>query len=245
MDSTDETAKLPRESLRESGRPIRLDGTALGAPSHICAFFNNPDDEYRVLLPFVQDGFERGEKIVHTIDPKRRGEHLERLAAGGIDVATLLQNGRFELRTWSDTHLLDGYFDQQRTLELFERVAKGAKEQGFPLTRFVTHMEWALESKEQITDLLEYEARANEVWERQDGPFNPVICTYDLTKFGGEVVVDVMRTHPMIIIGGILQENPFYVAPEKFLQELRERLGPKQKPTRQYRDASANERAGH
>jgi hypothetical protein len=76
-------------------------------------------------------------------------------------------------------------------------------------------MEWALKNKEQMIDLLEYEARANEIWERQEGPVNPVICTYDLTKFGGEVIVDVMRTHPMIIIGGILQENPFYVPPEK------------------------------
>ncbi len=107
---------------------------------------------------------------------------------------------------------------------------KGAKRQGFPLTRFVTHMEWALKNKERITDLLEYEARTNEVWDRQDGPFNPVICTYDLTKFGADVVVDVMRTHPMIIIGGILQENPFDVPPKQFLQMLRERLRPKQKP---------------
>ncbi len=32
-----------------------------------------------------------------------------------------------------------------------------------------------------------------------------------------------MRTHPMIIIGGLLQENPFFVPPEEFLRELEER----------------------
>ena len=32
-----------------------------------------------------------------------------------------------------------------------------------------------------------------------------------------------MRTHPMIIIGGILQENPFFVPPDAFLRELRAR----------------------
>jgi hypothetical protein len=32
-----------------------------------------------------------------------------------------------------------------------------------------------------------------------------------------------MRTHPMIIIGGILQENPFFVPPDEFLRELRNR----------------------
>ena len=77
-----------------------------------------------------------------------------------------------------------------------------------------------------VDDLLEYEARANGIWLRQDGPVNPVICTYDLTKFGGEVVVDVMRTHPMIIIGGILQANPFFMPPDEFLRELRKRRRP-------------------
>lgn len=46
---------------------------------------------------------------------------------------------------------------------------------------------------------------------------------YDLAKFGGAVVIDIMRTHPIIIIGGILQENPFFVPPDEMLRELRER----------------------
>jgi hypothetical protein len=36
-------------------------------------------------------------------------------------------------------------------------------------------------------------------------------------------VVDIMRTHPMVVIGGVLQENPFFVPPDEFLKELRER----------------------
>ena len=36
-------------------------------------------------------------------------------------------------------------------------------------------------------------------------------------------MIDIMRTHPMVIIGGILQQNPFFVPPEEFLREVRER----------------------
>lgn len=36
-------------------------------------------------------------------------------------------------------------------------------------------------------------------------------------------MIDIMRTHPMIIIGGILQENAFFVPPDEMLRELRER----------------------
>lgn len=35
--------------------------------------------------------------------------------------------------------------------------------------------------------------------------------------------MDIMRTHPMVIVGGVLQENPFYVAPDEFLRELKSR----------------------
>jgi len=35
--------------------------------------------------------------------------------------------------------------------------------------------------------------------------------------------MDILRTHPMAIIGGILQENPYFVPPDEFLAELRER----------------------
>jgi MEDS: MEthanogen/methylotroph, DcmR Sensory domain len=69
-----------------------------------------------------------------------------------------------------------------------------------------------------VEGLLEYEAKANEV------PFtDPVVCRYDLRRFRGDVVVEVMRTHPMVIIGEILQENPFFVPPDRFLRELRAR----------------------
>lgn len=35
--------------------------------------------------------------------------------------------------------------------------------------------------------------------------------------------MDIMRTHPMVIIGGLLQENPFFVPPDEMLAELRGR----------------------
>ncbi len=37
--------------------------------------------------------------------------------------------------------------------------------------------------------------------------------------------MDILRTHPMVVIGGVLQENPFFVPPDEFLRELRARAG--------------------
>ena len=204
-------------------RPIRLSGSALAGRPHICAFFQSEDDEYRVLLPFIKEGLELGEKAVHTVDPGRMDEHRQRLASAGIEVAALQKAGQLELRDWANTHLRGGQFDPQKTLSLFEGVVREAESKGFPLIRFVTHMEWALETKMDADELLEYEAKTNELWLQQIGPVNPIICIYDLRRFRGDIVVDVMRTHPLVIIGGILQANPFFVPPNEFLRELRGR----------------------
>ena len=130
------------------------------------------------------------------------------------------KNGQFELRNWADAYLRDGHFDQNRMLALIQEVLEGGRQQGFPLTRLVAHMEWALEDRPGVDDLVEYETRLNYLLPRYP---DPVICVYDLAKFGGNIVVDIMRTHPMIIIGGLLQENPFFVPPDEYLRQLRER----------------------
>jgi MEDS: MEthanogen/methylotroph, DcmR Sensory domain len=200
--------------------PIRLAGRLLGPGRHICAFFNSHDDEYRVLLPFVKEGLDCGEKAVHIIDPRRRDEHVRRLASVGIDAAVAEQTGQLDLREWADAHLRAGSFDMGRMLELVEGIRETSRMQGFSGIRFITHMEWALEHRPGVDALLEYEARANLV------PFSdPVVCTYDLARFSGDVVVGVIRTHPLVIIGGTLSENPFFVPPDEFLRELRERRG--------------------
>ena len=36
--------------------------------------------------------------------------------------------------------------------------------------------------------------------------------------------MDIMRTHPMVIVGGTLQQNPFFVPPDAMLRELRSRV---------------------
>jgi hypothetical protein len=79
-------------------------------------------------------------------------------------------------------------------------------------------MDWAAAGGSHIDNLVEFESRVNDVWRRHD---DAVIHTYHLTKFGGDTVIDIMPTHPMVIIGGILQENPFFVPPEQFLAEVR------------------------
>jgi hypothetical protein len=151
-------------------QPIRFAGSILDARRHVCAFFHSADEEYRVLLPYIKDGFDRGDKAFHIVDPKLRAEHQRRLESVGIDVASTEKSGQFELRNWEDAYLRDGHFDQERMLALIEEILISGRQQGFPLTRLVAHMEWALEDRPGVDDLVEYETRLNYLLPRYKDP---------------------------------------------------------------------------
>lgn len=156
--------------MNDAELPIRFAGTTLGRHRHVCAFFHSPDEEYTVLLPFIKEGIERGEKAFHITDPQLRDDHKHRLASVGIDVAIAERSGQLEIRNWEDAYLRGGHFDQDAMLALIEEVLTGSAGQGFPLTRLVAHMEWALEDFPGVEDLVEYEARLNYVLPRYKDP---------------------------------------------------------------------------
>jgi MEDS: MEthanogen/methylotroph, DcmR Sensory domain len=199
---------------------LRFAGGILGEHRHVCAFFNSSDEEHRVLRSFITGGFEQGDKAFHLVDPARRDEHLTRLAEAGINVPEAMGSGQLEVRPWEDGPLRGGRFDQDAWLTSFEQVLQSGPAAGYARTRFLAHMEWALVLLPGVEDLIEFETRVNDVVPKYD---DTVLCAYDLAKFGADVVIDALRTHPVVIIGGLLQENPFFVPPDQFLLELRER----------------------
>ena len=208
--------------MRTNEHSVQFAGGALGRERHICAFFNSIDEQHRVLRSFIKEGFDRGEKVFHIVDPEMREAHLKRLAEAGIDVERAMGSGQLEVRVWQDCQFRGDRFDQDAMLALIEEVLQSGAAAGYPLTRFLGQMEWALLDKPGLDDLsfVEFETRVNYVSPKYD---DPLICVYDLSKFSASMMIDVMRTHPVVLIGGVLQENPFFVPPDQLLLELRER----------------------
>jgi hypothetical protein len=195
-------------------------GSIFGRYHLVCAFFYGIDEQHRVLRPFIIDGFERGDKAYHLVDSERQEEHLGRLVEAGINVQEAMGTGQLEVRPWQDGPLHGGHFDQDTWLASFEQILLSGPAAGYAQTRFLSHMEGALVDLPGVDDLIEFETRVNYVVPKYE---NAVICTYDLMKFGARVVMDALRTHPVMIIGGLLQENPFLVPPDQLLLEIRQR----------------------
>jgi hypothetical protein len=198
---------------------LQIAPNALGENRHICAFFNGMDEHYRVLRSFITDGFDQGDKAFHLVDPKRREEHLRRLADTGIDVERAMDSGQLEVHPWQDGPLHGDRFDQDTWLTGFEQVLRSGPASGYAQTRFLAQMEWALVDLPGVDALIEFETQVNYIVPKYD---DSVICAYDLSKFPASTVMYALRTHPVVIIGGLIHENPFYVDPDRFLLEIRE-----------------------
>lgn len=155
---------------RRTELPISFAGGTLDRYRHVCAFFDSFDDELRVLGPFVREGLDRHEKAFHVVDPALRDNYRVRLATTGIAVQSAEERGQFKIATWDEAYLRDGHFDQDRMLALIEEVLQTGRREGFPLTRLVAHMEWALEDRPGVNDLVEYETRLNYVLPRYRDP---------------------------------------------------------------------------
>src|ERR1700752_4604001 len=206
--------------MATSDDSVHCAGGSLGQHRHICAFSNGFDEQHRVLRSFIKEGFERGDKAFHIVDPDLWEDHLGRLAEAGIDVKQTMGSGQLELRRWQDAYLREDRFDQDAMLALLEEVLQSGAAAGYPLTRFVSRVETGLVDKAGVDSWLGYETPGNYVVPKYD---DPVICTYDLSKFSASLIMDMMRTHSVVIIGGVLQENPFFVPPDQLLLELQQR----------------------
>jgi hypothetical protein len=215
--------------MKATAEPIAFAGSTLGRYRHICAFFSSPEEEYETLLPFVRDGIDRGERAYHVLPTQYRPEHLEQLRSAGIDVTAALKSHQLEVASPGEVYLRGGGFSKDAMLATIQAALKTGPKLGFPLTRLIAHAEAVLQDGSKANEWVEYEARLNDVLPSYD---DPVICTYDANLLNGTIAVDILRTHPVAIIGGRLYENPFFLPPAEFLPQIIERSGKSTKPYR-------------
>lgn len=197
-----------------------LAGTSLDPYYHVCAFFGSRDDEYRVLAPFYRETLEWGEKLLHVVDEALAADHERRLEQHNVPACACLRSGQFQVYTWADTYLKDGVFDQEKMLVAVQGVIEGARREGYPRTRIMGNMNWALDGPPGSEQLIEYEVRVNEVLAREK---QPAICVYDLNRLTGAMMMDILRAHPLTLVNGVVHRNVFFTPAEQMLDELRRR----------------------
>src|SRR5688572_30098718 len=105
------------------------------------------------------------------------------------------------MRSWEDANLGGGRFNQQDMLALIEELLTAGKQQGLRTDEAVGQHGVGVRGPSGRPRYCRYETRLNYLLPNYN---DVVVCTYDVTKFSASVVMDVMRTHNQVIVGGVL-----------------------------------------
>ncbi|HVT68365.1 MAG TPA: MEDS domain-containing protein [Trebonia sp.] len=189
-----------------------IDEIGLAPGSHVCAFYRGDRDRDRLLSGYLAAGLSAGDKCICVVDSASTAESLQAFLAR--TVLPEPPEGQLDIYLPETTYLAGGEFTTGDMLTFWTENMAKAEIEGYTFCRMAGEMTWALRNVPGTGYLAGYESELNRL--TASHPVT-VLCLYDLDRFGGETVVNTVKTHPQVLVQGILIDNPYYVAPDEFL----------------------------
>jgi len=163
---------------------------------HICLFFLNPDEQWRMVRPYILAYLNAHVPVLYIEDSVPPSRLLELLRAEGLPLEELIARGFLRMLSPAQTYLLGGSFDAQRMLSFIEAAILEVLAAGYTHILIIGEMTWSLEAGQDAEQLKTYEARLNPIVEKY--PEATIVCQYDLRRFDGPSVLDALLTHPSV-----------------------------------------------
>jgi hypothetical protein len=134
-----------------------------------------------------------------------------------MPVEETVANGQLKVLASEDTYLKDSAFASNRMYDMLEQVLIDAQNGPYGTVRTCGDMEWALKNLPGTDELMEYEARVNLLTPKYECT---LLCVYDINRFSGRAVADVLATHSHVILNGKIHKNQHFVDPVEMLKSL-------------------------
>ncbi|MBI4806757.1 MAG: MEDS domain-containing protein [Desulfovibrio sp.] len=185
---------------------------------HICQIFSEDNERQDALLQFILSGLQAGERV-SCFSEKATEEALdEYLSNFGISYSKVRESGSLTLSGTRQVYYQDDRFDPERMLGLLRTFYEDATGTGYRAARVIGEMTPEVQHLPGGSRLLEYESRVSMLLRQY-----PVtaVCQYDARSFDGATIMDVLKVHPYMIVRNSVVHNPFFIAPEQYLQSER------------------------
>jgi hypothetical protein len=187
-------------------------GLEVRVGDHICAFYRGEERD-DILVPFLEAGLRTGDKCICVLDTARP-ESLPALL-DDPQVQERLERRQLELVDFESSYLASGRFIPDRMLEFWERNVQSALEGGeYRMVRSAGETHWALGDMPGVDQLVAYESELNRFIPRYP---QVILCLYEIERFSGELILDMLKTHPKVLLGAMVFDNPYYIKPDEFL----------------------------
>jgi len=187
----------------------------LAVHDHLCLIYESQDEQFAAVVPFMRHGLAAGQACMYIADDNTADAVGAALRSDGIDTDAESARGALRILTKRESYLRDGRFDPDVMIAFLAEATAEARADGFSALRVTGEMTWALGGEPGTERLFEYEAKLNYFFPDHDAL---AICQYNRSRFGPDVILNVIRTHPVVISGGLVCDNFHYVPPDDFLQ---------------------------
>jgi MEDS: MEthanogen/methylotroph, DcmR Sensory domain len=186
---------------------------------HVCQFYNQPNEIIHTALPLMRDGLRGQDKCYFAGSPSRIEEIRKALRTAHFDVDGTTRNGQLQLVGDRSELLSRGRFDPYHLLSTHQALISRSLNEGWQSVRAVLDMSWLTQGVSTPEQILKYEAAADAVFTFQSRPI-VALLQYNYSELPGELVVELLKLHPIAVVGRFIKRNPYYLNAEEYMVKI-------------------------
>ncbi len=187
--------------------------------SHICQLYNKTSEVINVATSMIQTGLANHEKCFYAGPPDLIAEIKAGCEAIEVDVEDAVKSGQLELVDNREQFTQNKRFDPYFLLSQHQSFITRALKEGYSAARGALDMSWVTEGTATPSQVLKYEAAADAMFTFQQSPV-VIIVQYNYQKLAGEIVVELLKLHPLAVVGKYIKRNPYYVDSEEYFLRI-------------------------
>ena len=185
----------------------------LGFHDHLCMIYENHEEQFGMVLPYVKSGLLRNEKCVYIADDNTVEKVVSEMKNADADLfGKSLEKENLSVLTKKETYVKDGYFAPEKMIALLTENTDMALKSGFAGLRATGEMTWMFAGDPGSERMMEYEAMLNDFFPKHQAS---AVCQYNRDKFSNEQLAIVFQTHPKVIYRNEIIVNPLYLSMEE------------------------------
>ncbi|HLL80970.1 MAG TPA: MEDS domain-containing protein [Ktedonobacteraceae bacterium] len=188
--------------------------------SHICQLYSKVNEIPGVTARLMRVGLSVSEKCMFAAAPAQVKELRDELQKLQIHVDDLLASGQLVLYEEREPFLAGGKrFDPYFLLSSHQTFIAQALREGWQAVRISIDMTWLTKDITTPEQILKYEAASDAVFTFQNAPII-ALMHYDHSKLLPSLVVEMLKLHPIAVVGKYIKRNPFYLNSEQYMLKI-------------------------
>jgi MEDS: MEthanogen/methylotroph, DcmR Sensory domain len=188
--------------------------------SHICQLYSKVIEIPGVTARLMRVGLSLSEKCMFAAAPAQIKEFREELQKLQIDVDAAIEAGQLVLYEEREMFLANGKrFDPYFLLSSHQTFIAQALREGWQAVRISIDMTWLTKDIATPEQILKYEAASDAVFTFQNAPII-ALMHYDHSKLVPSLVVEMLKLHPIAVVGKYIKRNPYYLNSEQYMLKI-------------------------